>query len=168
MVGPVPYNLEELITKPKLLLVTDLGTLKAYRLEFTLQRTPRLEELEKEVLEAAHARVVDLVSDLAGRRAAPTQKNWGAPVSDDQNLELESKRRLIRQIATRIECLILGTDYPSCWLAAPSEICHQIVHELTPTARQRIKRVIPRDLTKVGSRELIDQFLNPNFWTVPT
>jgi len=34
------------------------------------------------------ARVVDTVTDLAGRHVAPTQKNWGAPVTDDHNLKL--------------------------------------------------------------------------------
>jgi Protein required for attachment to host cells len=151
-----------------LLLATDLGTLKAYRLEFTLQDTPRLQELETIALEEAHTRVVDLVTDFAGRRAAPTQKDWGAPLSDDHNLNLELRRRLIRQIASRIESLIQGSDYQGCWLAAPKEITHQIVHELKPSVRQRIKRVIPCDLTNATPKELLDQFLNPNFWTVPT
>jgi hypothetical protein len=53
-------------------------------------------------------------------------------------------------------------------LAAPQEITHQIVHELTPSIRQRIKRVIPCDLTRATPKEVLDQFLNPNFWTVPT
>jgi hypothetical protein len=150
-----------------LLLATDLGTLKAYRLEFTLQDTPRLEELETTVLEEAHTRMADIVTDLAGRRAAPKQKNWGAPLGDDQNLNLEFRRRLIRQIASHIERLIQGSDYQSCWLSAPKEITHQIVHELTPPVRQRIKRVIPCDLTKAAPKELLDQFLNPNFWTIP-
>jgi hypothetical protein len=151
-----------------LLIAADLGTLKAYRLEFTPQNTPRLEELETVALEEAHAKVVELVTDLAGRRAAPMQKEWAAPLSDDHNLTLELRRRLIRQLATRIECLIQGSEYQNCWLAAPQEITHQIVDELTPSVRQRIKRVIPCDLTRATPKEVLDQFLNPNFWTVPT
>ena len=151
-----------------MLLVTDLGTLKAFRLEFTLQDTPRLEELETAVLEDAHARVSDIVTDLAGRRAAPTQKSWSATLGDDHNLELESRRRLVRQLASHIERLIQGSDYQSCWLAAPKEINHQILDELSQPTRNRIKRMIPCDLTKATPKELLDQFLNPNFWTVPT
>jgi len=151
-----------------LLLATDLGTLKAYRLEFTLQDTPRLEELETAVLEDAHTRVSDTVTDLAGRRATPTQKNWSATLGDDHNLELESRRRLIRQLASHIERLVQGRDYQSCWLAAPKEIAHQVLDELSQSARNRIKRMIPGDLTKATPKELLDQFLNPSFWTVPT
>jgi hypothetical protein len=109
-----------------------------------------------------------MVTDLAGRRAAPTQKKWGAPVSDDHNLNLESRRRLIRQIASHIERLIQRSDFQTCWLAAPKEITHQILDELPQPVRNHIRRVIPCDLTKVTPKELIDQFLNPSFWTVPT
>src|SRR2546430_521476 len=68
--------------KNKLLIVTDLGVLKAYDVVLTPKHTPRLEPLDQVVLEDAHHRVVDKVTDLAGRHVAPTQKNWGAPVTD--------------------------------------------------------------------------------------
>jgi hypothetical protein len=45
--------------KSKLLIVADLGLVKAYKLDFTLNRTPRLEQLEEVVLEEAHGRVLD-------------------------------------------------------------------------------------------------------------
>jgi hypothetical protein len=45
--------------KNKLIIVAKLGLLKAYRLTFTPEQTPRLEQLEELVLEDAHSRVVD-------------------------------------------------------------------------------------------------------------
>jgi hypothetical protein len=61
--------------------------------------------------------VVDKVTDLAGRHISPTQKNWGAPLADDHNLKLESKRRLIRQLADHIERLIQRNDLMAAgWL----------------------------------------------------
>ena len=161
-------TLRSLSTKPKLLLVADLGTLKAYRLEFTILQTPRLEEQETTVLAEGHAKLTALVTDLAGRRAAPTQKNWGAPLGDDHNLLLENRRRLINHLATQIENAVRQSDCPICWFAAPKEIARQIVDELTPFVRHRIKRLVPCDLTKATPKELVSQFLNPNFWTVPT
>ena len=110
----------------------------------------------------AHSRVVDKVTDLAGRHISPTQKNWGAPLADDHNLKLESKRRLIRQIADHIERLIQRNDFDGCWLAAHKEINHQILNELSFPIRERIKKNLPLDLTKVGQKELLDQFLNAN------
>jgi hypothetical protein len=148
-------------------LAIDLGTVKAYRLEFTVQDTPRLEELETLVLEEAHTRMTDTVTDLAGRRAAPTQKNWGATLGDNHHLELESRRRLIRQIARHIERLIQSADSANCWLAAHQEICQQVLAELPVATRNQIKRILPCDLTKARQKELLAQFLNSSSWRVP-
>jgi hypothetical protein len=148
--------------KNKLLVVADLGLLKAYRLEFSLEHPPRLEQLEEVVLEDARKRVVDRVTDLAGRHVAPTQKKWGAPLTDDHNLKLESKRRLIHQIAVHIERLIQRYDHDSCWLAADKQINHQILKGLPPIIRDRIQRNLPHDLTKVEGKEVLDRFLKAN------
>jgi hypothetical protein len=47
-------------------------------------------------------------------------------------------------------------------LAAHKEINDQILEELPPLVRHRIKKNLPRDLTKAGQKELLDQFLNAN------
>ena len=150
------------LVKNKLLIVADLGLLKAYKLDYTPNHTPRLEHLEEVILEEAHSRVIDKVTDMAGRHVSPTQKNWGAPLADDHNLKLEFKRRLIRHIANHIERLIERSGCDDCWLAAHKEINDQILEELPPLVRHRIKKNLPRDLTKAGQKELLDQFLNAN------
>jgi hypothetical protein len=53
--------------KSKLLVAADRGLLKAYRVERTPKGTRRLEPLEEVVLEEAHQRLVEKVTDLAGR-----------------------------------------------------------------------------------------------------
>jgi hypothetical protein len=147
--------------KNKLLIVADLGLMKVYKLDFTLeQHTPRLEQLEELVLEDAHNRVLDKVTDEAGRHVSPAQKNRGTPLADEHNLKLELKRRLVRRIAGHIQHLIERSDCDGCWLAAHKEINHQILEELPPTVRNRIRKNLPRDLTKLGQKELLDQFLN--------
>jgi hypothetical protein len=75
------------IMKSKLLIVADLGLVKAYNLDFTPNHTPRIEQLQEIVLEEAHSRLLDKLID---------EKN------------------------------------------------------------------LPRDLTKVGQKELLEQFLNAN------
>jgi hypothetical protein len=145
----------------KLLIVADLGLVKVYKLDFTSeQHTPRLEQWEEMVLKDAHTHVLDKVTDEAGRHVSPTQKKWGAPLADDHNLKLEFKRRLIRRIADHISWLIERSGCDACWLAADREINHQILEELPPTVRNRIRKNLPRDLTKLGQKELLDQFLN--------
>ncbi|HEV3099244.1 MAG TPA: hypothetical protein VGY75_05985 [Candidatus Udaeobacter sp.] len=92
--------------KSKLLIVADLGLVKAYKLDFTPNHTPRLEQLEEIELEEAHSRLLGKLTDEAGRHSSPAQKNWGAPLADDHNFKLEFKRRLIRQISDHIRRLI--------------------------------------------------------------
>jgi hypothetical protein len=64
------------------MIVADLGRLKAFRVEWTLQNTPRLEPLEEIEFEEAHRRVLDTVTDMAGRHAAPTQRHWGKGIGE--------------------------------------------------------------------------------------
>ena len=146
--------------KNNLLIVTDLGRLQAYKVALTPKRTPLLEPLEEVVLEGAHRRVIETVTDLAVRHVGPTQKTWGAPIADDHNLKLETRRRLIRRIADHIERLVQRNDFEACWLAAPKEINRQILEELPQAIRASIRKNVPRDLTKAGTKELLEQFLN--------
>ncbi len=143
----------------KLLVVTDLGRLKAYRVELSPKHPPRLELLEEVVFEESRQHLRDLVTDLAGRHVSPTQKNWGAPVGDDHNLKLEITRRLIRRIVKHIEKLIQSNGHDGCWLAAHKEIDHQILEELPDAIRHRIEKNLPRDLTKADPKELVERFL---------
>lgn len=150
---------------PKLLIITDLGSLKAYQLGATPRGTPRLEPLEEIALTEAHQRVVDRVSDLAGRRAAPARNNnMAAPVGDDHNLKLETRRRLTREIAGHI--LRLARQHPeaSLWLAAHKAINRPVCDALPNGVRERVELNLARDLVKADTRELLAVFgplLNP-------
>jgi hypothetical protein len=145
--------------KDKLIIVVDLGLVKAYRVDLTPQRTPRLEQLEQVVLDEAHSRLKDRVSDLAGRQGSRTQNSSSAPKADDHNLKLEAKRRLIRQIAGRITDIIQQNAKNGCWLAAPKEINLQILGELPPATRERIQKTVPCDFTKLSPAEVLEHFL---------
>lgn len=141
--------------KDTLLIVSDLGRLNAYRLGATTRGTPRLELLEHVRMEDAHRRLVENVSDLAGRRASPTLKHWGAPMADEHNLKLETKRRLVKQIARHIQRLIRRHAPDACWLVAHKEINRPILAELPKAIRTRIEKTVQRDLVKAEPRELL-------------
>ena len=66
------------------------------------------------------------------------------------------KRKRIQGLTERSGC-------DGCWLAAHKEINQQILDELPPSTRNRISKNLPRDLTKLEQKELLDQFLNANF-----
>jgi hypothetical protein len=146
--------------KNKLLVVTDLGLFKAYRCELTPQQTPRLATLEETVLEEGRRRFDEMVTDMAGRHTGPTQKSWGAPMTDDHNLRLETKRRLIKKIAAEIERLVEREDAETVWLAADPDINPRILEELAPAIRSRIEKNISLDLTKARANEVLDHFLD--------
>ena len=143
---------------PKLLIVTDLGVLKAYRLNITPRGSLHLDRLETVVLDEAHRRLVDRVTDLAGRRVAPTRKSWAAPIADDHNLKLETKRRLIKKIAGHIERLVAENRECGVRLAAHREINHLILSLLPPAVRQRIETNLVLDLVRADERKLIKCF----------
>src|ERR1700675_5213904 len=146
--------------KSKLLIVADLGLVKAYKLDFTPNHTPRLEQLEEIVLEEAHSRLLDKLSDEAGRHSSPTQKNWGAPLADAPNFKLDFKRRLIRQISDHIRRLIERSGWDVCWLAAHKQINQKILDELPPAVCHLIKKNLRYPLTKACHNELLDPPLN--------
>jgi protein required for attachment to host cells len=150
--------------KRKLIIVADLGLLKAYKADFPAEQSPRLEQLDEVVLEDAHTRVIDKLTDLAGRHIAPAQKKGSAPLADDHNMKLEYRRRLVRQIAGHIERLVGRAGEDGCWLAVQKEVNHQILKELSPSAREHIKKNLALDLTKVEPKEVLNQFLNASFY----
>ncbi len=145
--------------KGKLIIVTDLGRLKAYRCEVTPRQTPRLEPLEEVCLEEAQGNVDEWVTDAAGRRAGSTQPAWGAPIADDHNLKLENERRLIRQISKHIEKLIQRIGKEGVWLAAQKEINHRIIDELPQGIRAQIEKNLACDLVKAHPPEVLEAFL---------
>jgi hypothetical protein len=143
---------------PKLLIVTDLGFLKAYKVHTTPKGSLHLDPLETVVLGEARQRLVDKVSDLAGRRAAPNRNGWGAPLADAHNLQLETRRRLVKKIAGLIESFVQKNAECGLWLAARREINGSILSALLKNVRQRIEANLPLDLVHADGPELIANF----------
>ena len=147
--------------KNTLVVVADLGCLKAYRLENgQLHRTPRLELLEQYDNTQAHTKLVEEVSDLSGRFPRGTAVAGGGAMSDGErhNIELEQRKRLVRQLAHRLNLLARGQEFERCLLAASREINHQLLEELEPQVRGKIEKNVPADLTKLGREQIMAHF----------
>jgi len=153
------------IMKNTLVVVADLGCLKAYRLEESpLNRAPRLELLEQFESPDAHDKLVDKVSDLAGRFPRRTGSSNGAGAMSDgerHNIELENRKRLVRNLAQRLNHLARDKEVERCLLAASKEINHQLIEELDLQVRAKIQKNIHADLTKVERVEILNHFLSP-------
>ena len=148
--------------KNTMVVVAELGGFKAYRVENNnhLAREPRLEILEQYENAEAHGHLVDKVSDLSGRFPRGTGTKAGGAMSDGErhNIELETRRRLVRQLAHRLNTLARGQEIERCFLAASKEINHQLLEELDPQLRAKIEKNIPADLTKLERAEILRRF----------
>jgi hypothetical protein len=144
--------------KNTLIVLADLGCLKAFRVVNTqLQRTPHLELIEQFDSPEAHGKLGERVSDLSGR--FPRGTGRGA-MSDGErhNIELEQRKRLVRQLAQRFNALARDNEFERCLLAASREINHQLLEELDPQVRAKIEKNVPADLTKVERAEILKHF----------
>jgi hypothetical protein len=148
--------------KNTLVLVTDLGGFKAYRLENNQPiSSPRLELLEEYKDAEAHRRLVEQVSDLAGRFPRRTGSASAAGAMSDgerHNIELERRKRGVRKLAGRLDSLMQNPEIEQCYLAASREIMNPLLEELSPGARSKIGMNIPADLMKASKVELLRQF----------
>jgi hypothetical protein len=146
--------------KNTLVVVTDLGCLKAFRIENNhLHRTPRLELIDEFTSTDAHEHLVNKVSDLSGRFTRGATKASGA-MSDGErhNIELELRKRLVRRLAQRLNTLARSQEIESCMLAASREINRQLLDELEPHVRAKIGKIVPADLTKMERAEILRHF----------
>jgi hypothetical protein len=148
--------------KNTLVVVMDLGCLKAFRLEnHHPEQTPRLELVEEINSADAHEKLGDRVTDLSGRfpgRAGVANGRGSMSDGERHNIELESRKRLVRQLAQRLNALARGQDIERCLLAASREINHQLLEELEPQVRAKIEKNVPADLTKLDRAEILLHF----------
>jgi len=136
--------------------------LKAYRLENNHPtHIPRLELIEEFKSADAHGKLVDAVTDLAGRfpRSGGVAGASGA-MSDGErhNIALEKRKRLVRQLAQRFNALARRPEVERCLLAASRQINHQLLEELDPQVRAKIEKNVPADLTKADRAEILRHF----------
>jgi hypothetical protein len=148
--------------KNTLVLVTDFGGFKAYRLENDQpDSSPRLELLEEYTDTQAHRKMVEQVSDLSGRFPRRTGARGATGAMSDgerHNIELEKRKRGVRNLAGRINSLMRNPDVEQCFLAASREIMNPLLQELSPDSRSKIGMNIPADLMKASKMELLRQF----------
>lgn len=151
----------------KIVIVIDLGAIKAFRLNTTLRGSLHLEPLQQTTFQESHQRILDRVTDLAGRRGSPTLRNWGSPIAEQNKVTLETERRLIKNIVNHIIQLAKDNPELDIWMAAPKDVNHRILEALPAALRQRIQISLSRDLVNATKRELLESFAPPRAARVP-
>ena len=143
--------------KNTLIVVADMGLLKAYRLEKSRLDTPRLILVEEFRPKAAHSKLAQKVSDQAGRYRVPTS-NMAMSYGERDKIDLEMRKRQIKELADSMRRLLQDHEIEQCFLAASKEINHPLLEALDSRIRTKIVRNIPADLTKTDKAELLPFF----------
>src|SRR3982751_2464622 len=94
-----------------LIITADRGSLKAYQVNETPTRGPSLKLIQAFDITDAHGRLLDKLSDQAGR-FAPTESagaQRGAASIAETKLENETSRRINKELADQIAKVINGS-----------------------------------------------------------
>src|SRR6266516_3267528 len=148
------------MTPSSLIIVTDRGSLKAYRVDETPTRGPSLQLVQAFNITDAHGKLVDKVSDLAGR--FPVSGGVGGrhanSIAERTQLETETDRRIHKELADQIVKIVKNDGVEGWSFAAPASI-HGAIVDLLPTAvRDRIVEHVKSDLVKTDPSKLPAHF----------
>src|SRR5438105_10985041 len=142
-------------------IVVDRGSLKAYRVDETPTRGPSLQLVQAFNLTDAHGKLIDKVSDLAGR--FPVTNGAGAhrgaaSIAERTHILTEMDRRIHKELADQITKIVSDDGKEGWSFAAPAEIHGAIVEHLPAIVRDRIVEHVKSDLVKVEPAKLISRF----------
>lgn len=145
-----------------LLIVADLGLLRAYRKTPNVaDRQPHLELIEELKLESAHQKLSDQLTDQAGRfprGGGAANISGDLSAGESLNSEAEQNRRLIGQLAGRINALLADDNVTRCSIAISGAIHNQLLEAIDPKARAKIGQVLASNLAKTDPSELQAHF----------
>ena len=148
------------MTSTSLIIVTDRGSLKAFRVNETPTRGPSLQLVQAFNITDAHGKLVDKVSDLAGR--FPVSNGvFGRHVNsigERTQLETETDRRIYRELADQIVKIVSRNGKEGWSFAAPAGIHAAIVDLLPAVVRDRIVEHVKSDLVKTEPAKLTTHF----------
>lgn len=144
----------------KLIILTDLGSFKAFRLtRDQMTQNEHLQLIENFEPLDGHQRLQDKVTDQAGRfpvsnGVASGQMSHG----ENHNLQTEMQRRVIKLLAENINNVVRREDPAMWYFAANAEIDQKILDGVEPPLRARMKKHVRSDLTKINKGELLSYF----------
>jgi hypothetical protein len=147
------------MTPTSLIVVTDRGSLKAYRVNETPTRGPSLQLVQAFNITDAHGRLVDKVSDLAGRFPVGDGAGRHAnSIAERTQLATETDRRIHKELADQIVKIVSSNGEEGWSFGAPAEIHAAIVDLLPAAVRDRIVEHVKSDLVKTEPSKLPAHF----------
>jgi len=146
------------MTPTSLIIVTDRGSLKAYKVNDTPTRGPSLQLVQAFDTTDAHGRFQDKLTDQAGSfpsGAAPGQMN---SMAERTGIDLENDRRICKQLADNIAEVVAREGTEGWSFAAPASIHSAVVELLPAEVRDRIVENVKSDLVKIEPAKLPEHF----------
>lgn len=150
------------MTPTSLIIVTDRGSLKAYKVSETPNRGAGLKLVLAFDTTDAHGRYQDKMTDQAGGfpvndGAAGSGRHQNS-TAERQGIETENDRRIFRQLADSITGVVKREGTEGWSFAAPASIHSAIVDLLPPEVRDRIVEHVKSDLVKIELADLSQHF----------
>ena len=146
------------MTPTSLIIVTDRGTLQAYKVNETATRGPSLQLVQAFDTTDAHGRYQDKMTDQAGsfpNGAAPGQMN---SIAERTGIETENDRRIVKQLADSITDVVQREGKGGWSFAAPASIHSAVVDQLPAEIRDGIVEHVKSDLVKIEPAKLPTHF----------
>ncbi len=148
------------MTPTSLIIVTDRGSLKAYKVSETATRGPSLQLVNAFDTTEAHGRLQDKLTDQAGRFAAGTGGNGiHSGTAERTGLDTETDRRICKQLADNIAEVWKRETPGAGWsFAAPASIHSAVVDLLPSEVRGSIVEHVKSDLVRIEPVNLATHF----------
>jgi hypothetical protein len=147
--------------KRTLLVLTDSGRFKAYRMEESPRyKTPRLKLLEQWDTPVTR-RISDQVTDKSGQFAKGSLSFSAINDMADgerHNLDLERRRRALKQMAARVGELLKRERLEICYLASSKMINQTVLSALADQVRVRIQKNVTANLTRLNPATIFQHF----------
>jgi hypothetical protein len=148
------YNM----TPTSLIIVTDRGTLKAYKVNDTPTRGPSLRLVQAFDTTDAHGRYQDKLTDQAGAFPSGAAPGQGNSIAERTGIDNENDRRIVKQLADSIVDVVEREGKDGWSFAAPASIHSAVVEQLPSEIRDRIVEHVKSDLVKIEPAKLPGHF----------
>jgi Protein required for attachment to host cells len=143
---------------PPFLAVADSGHIKAYRFEEAVERPPAALLLDHLNLRDAFLKYEDRFTDQAGAFPSGAALGVANAVAERLSLKEETKARLCRRLAEQLNEWITLYQPQWWWFAAPCEINHIVLRELSQKYRDILVSNLQQNLVHVPASELLERF----------
>jgi hypothetical protein len=136
--------------KTSVIIVADMGTLKAYHTrETSLVHRRKADLIKKIVYTKAHTRLHDQVTDGRGSyRGSGDARSSRKGQGEAHQMESEMLTKAVRGLAHDIEGVIVHTPADQYFLSVPKSIHNAVTSEMKKNIFGKLTNVLALDLTK--------------------